>query len=54
MADEGGFDLHKRVLGSLPSAEFSWDDSESDVSDGFGPFILCFVAFEVAVIHSLN
>ncbi len=25
-------DLHTRVLGSLPSADFSWDDPKSDVS----------------------
>ena len=32
---QGGFDFHKRVLSSLPSADFSLDDSESDVSLGF-------------------
>ena len=32
MADKDGCDLHMRVLGSLPSADFSWDDPESDVS----------------------
>ena len=32
MADKDGCDLHTRVLSSLPSADFSWDDPESDVS----------------------
>ena len=35
MADKDGFDFHKRFLSSLPSADFSLDDSESDVSLGF-------------------
>ena len=32
MVDKDGSDLHKRVLGSLPSADFSCHDPESDVS----------------------
>ena len=35
MADKDGFDFHKRVLSSLPSVDFSLDDSESNVSLGF-------------------
>ena len=40
MADKDGCDLHKRVLGSLPSADFSWDDPESDVSLEFASFVM--------------
>ena len=42
MADKDWSDLHTRVLGSLPSADFSWDDPESDVSLEFVP-LLCSV-----------
>ena len=40
MADKDGCDLHTRVLGSLPSADFSWDDPESDVSLEFASVVI--------------
>ena len=39
MADKDGPDLHKCVLGSLPSADFSCHDPESDVSLEFASFV---------------
>ena len=40
MADKDGSDLHKRVLGSLPSADFSCHDPESDVSLEFASVVI--------------
>ena len=39
MADKDGSDFHKCVLGSLPSADFSCHDPESDVSLEFASFV---------------
>ena len=40
MADKDGSDLHKRVLGSLPSADFSCHDPESDASLEFASVVI--------------